>query len=104
MVSFETQRRSAGELTFEVSGDVDWGAVLTLEPQWETAIDEGELAEVTIDLTRVRFIDSTGISLLMTAVDRARARGAEVRIRRPEPQVFRVFEVAGVADLLPFVD
>jgi anti-sigma B factor antagonist len=87
-----------------VSGDVDWGAVLTLEPQWETAIDEGDLSDVTIDLTRVRFVDSTGISLLTSAVDRVRARGASVRIVKPEPQVFRTFQVAGVDDALPFVE
>ena len=97
-------RRSGNDLTFEVGGDVDWDAVLTLEPLWETAIDEGDPADLTIDLARVRFIDSTGISLLITAVDRARARGAEARILKPEAQVFRVFEIAGVDDVLPFVD
>jgi anti-sigma B factor antagonist len=104
MVSFDAQRRSGGELTLEVGGDVDWDGVLTLEPHWETAIDEGELTDVTIDLTQVRFIDSTGISLLTSAVDRIQARGAGVRILRPEPQVFRVFEVTGVDEMLPFVD
>ena len=102
MVTSDTKRPGGGQLTLEVTGDVDWDAVLTLEPQWETAIDEGELEDVTIDLTRVRFVDSTGISLLMTAVDRIRARGAEVRILKPEPPVFRIFEVTGVADHLPF--
>jgi anti-sigma B factor antagonist len=97
-------RRNGSELTFEVGGDVDWDAVLTLEPQWEAAVDEGVLTDVTIDLRRVRFIDSTGISLLTTAVDRGRARGAEVRIVKPQAHVFRVFEVTGVDDVLPFVD
>ena len=104
MVSFDAQRRSTGELTLEVSGDMDWDAVLTLEPQWERAIDEGDLREVTIDLTRVRFVDSTGISLLTSAIDRIRARGAGVRIVKPQPHVFRTFEVVGVDDLLPFVE
>ena len=98
------QRDSAGELSLVVGGDVDWDAVLTLEPQWEAAIDEGELSRVTIDMTGVRFVDSTGISLLITAVDRIRARGADVRILKPEAQVFRIFEVVGVDDVLPFVD
>ena len=102
VLTFNVQRR-AGELTLVVDGDLDWDAVLSLEPLWETAIDEGELADVTIDLSRVRFVDSTGISLLTSAVDRVGARGAEVRILRPEPHVFRVFEVVGVDDMLPFV-
>lgn len=97
-------RRNGKDLTFEVAGDVDWDAVLTLEPLWERAIDEGEPADVTIDLTRVRFVDSTGISLLTSAVERVRARGAEVRILKPEAHVFRVFEITEVDDVLPFVD
>ena len=104
MVSFNAQRRGGGELTLEVSGDVDWDAVLTLEPHWESAIDEGDLTDVTIYLTRVRFIDSTGISLLTSAAERIRARGGRVRILKPEANVFRIFEVVGVHDMLPFVD
>lgn len=98
------RRRGGGELMLEVSGDVDWDAVLTLEPQWEKAIDEGGLTDVTIDLTRAGFIDSSGIALLTSAVDRVRARGAEARILKPEPHVFRVFEVVGMDDMLPFVE
>ena len=104
MVSFDARRRGSDELTIEVGGDVDWDAVLTLEPQWESVIDEGELSDVTIDLARVRFIDSTGISLLTSAADRIRDRGARLRIVKPEPQVFRIFEVVGIHDMLPFVD
>lgn len=104
MVSSDVQRTGDGVLTLAVSGDVDWDAVLKLEPEWETAIDAGALTDVTIDLTQVRFVDSTGISLLASAVDRIRARGARARILKPEPHVFRVFEVVGVEDMLPFVD
>ena len=104
MVNFDARRGNHGELTLEVGGELDWDAVLTLEPHWESAIDSGDLTEVTIDLTRVRFVDSTGISLLTSAVERARARGAEVRILKPEAQVFRIFEVVGIDDLLPFVE
>lgn len=103
MVSSDVQRQG-GELTLAVIGDVDWDAVLTLEPRWETAVDDGDLSDVTIDLTQVRFVDSSGIGLLVTTVDRIHARGASVRILKPAPHVFRVFEVVGVHEMLPFVD
>ena len=55
------------------------------------------------DLSRA-LLDSAGIRLLTRALERIRARGGRVRILKSEAHVFRIFEVVGVHDMLPFAD
>jgi len=59
---------------------------------------------VTIDLTRVRFIDSTGIRLLTSAVERIRAAAAVCASSSRKRTSSASFEVVGVHDMLPFAD
>ena len=59
---------------------------------------------LVVDLRLVRFIDSTGLRLLIGAARRAETAAYRLRIVRPGAPVFRVFEIAGVDALLPFAE
>jgi anti-sigma B factor antagonist len=86
---------------FALSGDVDLATVLEVEEGLEAAIRDSVGAFV-VDLTGVRFIDSTGLQALL----RARALlGREDRalvLVCPHGPVRRVFELAGVSDVFAF--
>jgi len=64
----------------------------------------GERARLLIDLSRLTFLDSTGLRLLLQADMRAREGGYELVLRRGGPSVQRVFEVTGALDVLRFED
>lgn len=57
-------------------------------------------ASLTIDCTRVDFIDSVGIRALLHAASSGRERGAEVRFRH-SPQVQRIVNALGLRERLP---
>jgi anti-sigma B factor antagonist len=57
-----------------------------------------------VDMRRLRFIDSTGLRLLLQANARAQERGYELLLRPGEPAVQRVFEVTGALEVLRFED
>ncbi len=57
---------------------------------------------IVLDLRGLTFIDSTGLRLLIEASSRAQAAPHRLRLLRPAPHVFRVFEIASVDKLLPF--
>lgn len=59
-----------------------------------------ERASVTLDASRLEFIDSYGLSMMLKLALRARGRGASFRLSNPAPQVQRVMNMAGVTDLL----
>jgi len=73
--------------------------------QAEQALDEllaEPLEQLVVDLGEVTFLDSTGMGLVLEVHDRARTEGFKLRLLRGPAEVQRVFELAGVADVLPF--
>lgn len=54
--------------------------------------------DVTLDVTDLTFIDSSGIRLFVRLERAIRDRGV-LHLRGPSPHIARVFEVAGLPDL-----
>jgi anti-anti-sigma factor len=71
---------------------------------------EAELAElwsvgfmrIVLDLREVRFLDSTGIRLLLNWHARSSANGLVFAVISGPPKVQRVLELAGIADRLTY--
>jgi anti-anti-sigma factor len=84
-----------------LGGDLDMAARF----QAEQALDDllaTPVEQLVVDLGQVTFVDSTGMGLVLEVHDRARAEGFRLRLLRGPDEVQRVFELAGVADVLPF--
>jgi anti-anti-sigma factor len=94
--------RDAARATAALHGEFDMAATFTVEPALERLLDERDLDAITLDLSDLRFIDSTGVGVLIRISDEARSRDAELTIVPGPPEVQRVFEVAGLVDVLPF--
>jgi anti-sigma B factor antagonist len=62
----------------------------------------GGAGAVVVDLTRVTFVDSTGLGVLVTA-HRA-AGGGSLQVVAPDPRVRRVFEMTSLDRLLTIRD
>lgn len=87
-------------LVFE--GDLDLTAVPEAGAAIERAQSEG--VSVAIDLRGLRFIDSSGLRVILEAQRRAAADGSHLLIAPGEGGVRRVFELSGVAALIEMVD
>jgi anti-anti-sigma factor len=84
-----------------LGGELDMSARF----QAEQALDEllsAPVEQLVVDLGEVTFVDSTGMGLVLEVHDRARSEGFKLRLLRGPDEVQRVFELAGVADVLPF--
>jgi anti-sigma B factor antagonist len=57
------------------------------------------LVAVTLDLAKLTFLDSSGLSALITLWDRASERGIDITMISVPPLATRVIEVAGLADV-----
>lgn len=64
-----------------------------------SALARCDQGPVVLDLTRCRFIDSTGIGVLVDALRSYQDRGIEVRAVRVRPSVFEVLEIVGAVDV-----
>jgi anti-sigma B factor antagonist len=82
-------------------GDVD----LAGGPVLEQAILMREGAgPVTIDLSGVDFIDSSGLRSLLAASRRANEHGTDLVLRSPSPGVTRLLALTGTTELFRLVD
>ena len=91
-----------GDLTAVISGEFDMAATFTVEPALERALQEPELRRLTLDLSKVTFIDSTGIGVVLWLAGELDARELAMRIVPGPPDVQRVFASVGLAEVLPF--
>ena len=79
-------------------GELDLATAPIVDAQL-SELEAAGFRSVVLDLRRLRFMDSTGLALLLTWQAKARAEGVELRVLPGPPAVQRVFEVAGVSPL-----
>ena len=87
-----------GDVVLAVRGDIDVASAPQLwreiEPQLETT------RHVVVDLSKVSFIDSTGVGTIIRAVNVLRERGQRLTLRSPTPMTKTVFETVGLTRLV----
>ncbi|MDQ4069670.1 MAG: STAS domain-containing protein [Actinomycetota bacterium] len=59
----------------------------------------GGASVVTLDLSDLAFIDSTGLSVLITALKRLRQQGGDLTLRSPTPGTRKVLEITGLTQV-----
>jgi len=102
-VPFETEQDTS-TARVALSGDLDMAATFTVEGEIDRLLERDRVERLVLDLRAVRFLDSTGLRLLVQTDVRARDAGVELALVRGRPEVQRVFELAGLGELLPFTD
>lgn len=84
------------ELRIALTGDLDADGARVVRRALESHIAAGRL-DVTIDLDRVGFIDSSGLASLIVALRRARERSGDIRVTTSNPRIRRLLEVTALA-------
>ena len=84
-------------------GEIDAATAPRLGSRLLALADEGKRG-VVVDLTEVTFMDSTGIGVLLNALNHFEARHAELVLVCTSDLILRPFQLTGVADLLNIVE
>jgi anti-sigma B factor antagonist len=77
---------------------------------YEDALAQLEAAErsspelLVVDLAGLRFVDSTGVRLVLSADERARQTGRRLALRLGDGQARRVFTALGLVDRFEVLD
>jgi len=90
--------RSDGRVLVAVDGELDLATAPELRDVLVALSEDGD-KEVTLDLTGLEFIDSTGLSVLVMTFTRARAAGGSLVIRNPSQSVTRILEITGLVSV-----
>ncbi|MGW0906135.1 STAS domain-containing protein [Streptomyces sp. NPDC002853] len=90
-----TCRTAATGPVLHVAGELDYERATALREQVDcVALSRGQ--NLTIDLTRLEFCDSTGISVLLAARHRALDAGAELILVGIPANTLRILRIVGL--------
>ncbi|MDD6160485.1 MAG: STAS domain-containing protein [Oscillospiraceae bacterium] len=92
---------SEGAVTMLLSGEIDHHGARVMMGELEEAIAALLPRRLTLDLSGVTFMDSSGIAVLLRAQKRMRALGGTVQVTAVPPQPRRVLDAAGMGRLIP---
>jgi anti-sigma B factor antagonist len=85
--------------TVILSGELDLSNTQIVYEQFRVLVDDG-IAELICDVADLTFVDSTGLSVFLSAQKRLTEAGGTFVLRSPSPPVARMFEIAGVLEHL----
>jgi anti-anti-sigma factor len=84
-------------------GELDLASVPSVEVELEL-VEATDARVIVVDLSGLTYVDSSGIALLLSAHARSRADGDRLSLIRGSAEIQRVFELCGLAQVLPFTD
>ena len=96
---FSISRSEERNLTiFALDGFLDAHTAPEFERSIQQAIDGGNV-RLIVDCTKLTYISSAGLGVLMGFIEEIRERGGDIKICGLSPKVRQVFEILGFPDL-----
>jgi anti-sigma B factor antagonist len=90
-----TMSGTAGRAVISLEGELDLATAPQLRERL-VALAERDDTDIVLDLTDLNFVDSTGLSVLVMALNRSRAAGRSITLRNPSASVMRILEITGL--------
>ena len=87
-----------------LTGELDLSSALSFEEALLRIETDRSPRTIVIDLSRLKFMDSTGLRLILSAHARALKRGRRLVIVQGGAAVRRIFRLTGVEDRLDIVE
>jgi anti-anti-sigma factor len=97
-VQFRREERN-GEATLIVAGDIDIASIEAFRQEL-TKLIEAAHSPAVIDLRELQFIDSSGLSALLSARLTAQVAGVDLMLEAPTPLVQRMLDISGASNEL----
>ena len=91
------KKQNGASLTLFIEGRLD----TTTAPELETVIGDVEgLEELTLDLSKLDYISSAGLRVLLSAQKKMNKQNGTMKVTGVNETVSEIFEVTGFSDIL----
>lgn len=87
-----------------LTGELDISSALVFDDELRRIESDARRATLVLDLRALKFLDSTGLRLILSAHARALRCGRRLRVVPGSDAVKRIFRLTGVEDRLDFVE
>ena len=95
--------RDRGRISVGLAGEIDAYTSERLRAAF-CGLDEVAGRHVVVDMSDVRFVDSSGLAALVGALTKVKEQGGVITLASPTPQLVKLFEITGVSRLFPVSD
>ena len=95
LATLEAMPHEGGASVVKIIGELDISSVESVRAALEPIVQR-EPSTIVFDLSELRFMDSSGLALLVTVVEQV----GVVEIRNPLPIIRRIIEVTGLSSVL----
>jgi anti-sigma B factor antagonist len=100
--SFNVVERGPASITVAVAGEIDAASAPALRSYLNDCLSEG-YTEITLDLTEMTFIDSSGLGVVVGVINQLRKQDGRVIICNPPPIAVQVLRISGLTSFLDIV-
>jgi anti-anti-sigma factor len=86
-----------------LSGQFDFNDLRNFKTAYEGALNRAEVTTLDIEMSELKYIDSTALGMLMLLRQRAGAVGKKVILKHPTQVVREVLDIANLGNLFTIV-
>lgn len=91
------------ELHIILDGELDHSVAEKIRQQIDDCIDEVKPSKVIFEMGKLKFMDSTGIGLILGRYKRLKAKKVPMYIGSPNPQIDKVIKISGLYSIIPLL-
>lgn len=99
-MNLSIERKKNGELVIQLEGEIDHHSARGCIPKILSTIDTQLPQRIKLDFEHIKFMDSSGIAIVIGAFKHAKALLCDFSVVNVPPQAYKVFLAAGVCKLI----
>lgn len=85
-----------GVLVAWLSGELDHHAAESVREQLDSALNEKRLSKLVLDMSKLTFMDSSGIGVVLGRYKKMKDRGGRLAVRGLSEKMDRILRLAGL--------
>lgn len=93
----ETRRET---ITVQIEGELDHFSAERVRAMLDALISDAHVKRLVIDLSKLTFMDSSGIGVMLGRYRHMARRGGTLAVRGVSPQVDRIFRMSGLYQII----
>ena len=91
-----------GVLIVRVEGELDMHGADKFRQVIDNALETSGVKHILFNLDAVKFIDSSGLGVILGRYKKINAAGGKVLVAHIQPQVMQIFELSGLSKIIKF--
>ncbi len=87
-------------LTVYLTGELDHHSAAGVRQELDLLIRSSRARRLVMDLSELRFMDSSGVGVVIGRYNQMARRGGSLAVRKPSSQISRIFDLSGVYQIV----